>query len=207
MVYTLAEGAFGATVLSYRPSESEDGYFMLLASPEVKRPDTKPQPKTVIFVLDRSGSMSGKKIEQARNALKFVLDNLRDDDLFNIVVYDDRIESYKPELQRYSKESRADAVRFVENIQPGGSTNIDEALRTALRQIKDDSRPNYVLFLTDGLPTAGDTRETAIADHAKTENGKHARMFVFGVGFDVNSRSVGSTERRQRRHERVCSAG
>src|SRR5205807_1478631 len=106
--------------------------------PQVKREDARPQPKTVVFVLDRSGSMSGKKIEQARNALKFVLDNLRDDDLFNIVVYDDRIETYKPELQRYSKDTRGDAQRFVENIRPGGSTNIDEALRSALGMLRDD---------------------------------------------------------------------
>ncbi|MDB5353234.1 MAG: uncharacterized protein JWN86_4481 [Planctomycetota bacterium] len=188
MLYSLAEGALGASVLSYRPSEGEDGYFLLMASPEVKRPDAKPQPKTVVFVLDRSGSMSGKKIEQAKNALKFVLENLRDDDLFNIVIYDDRVETYKPELQRYSKDARADAVRFVENIQPGGSTNIDDALKAALGQIKDDSRPNYVLFLTDGLPTAGETRETAIAEDAKKANPIHARVFAFGVGFDVNAR-------------------
>jgi Ca-activated chloride channel homolog len=188
LVYTLAEGTVGASVLSYRPSEGEDGYFLLLASPQVKAPDSKPLPKTVVFVLDRSGSMTGKKIEQARNALKFVLENLRDDDTFNIVVFDDRVDTYKPELQRFSKESRAEAIRFVENIQPGGSTNIDGALKTSLAMIKDDNRPSYVLFMTDGLPTAGEMRETAIAEHGKESNRNHSRMFVFGVGYDVNAR-------------------
>ena len=51
--------------------------------------------------------MAGKKIEQARKALKSVLNNLREDDLFNIVVYDDRVESFKPELERYSIAHRA----------------------------------------------------------------------------------------------------
>lgn len=188
LLYTLADGAVGATVLSYRPTEGEDGYFMLLASPQVKAADVKPQPKTVVFVLDRSGSMSGKKIEQAKKSLQFVLDNLRDDDLFNIVVYDDRVDSFKPELQRYSKDSRAEASRFVENIQAGGSTNIDSALKTALAMLRDDSRPSYVLFLTDGLPTAGEQRETAIADNCRAANTVHARVFAFGVGFDVNAR-------------------
>ncbi len=188
VMYSLADGALGATLLSYRPSEGEDGYFLLLASPEVAKPDAEPQTKTVLFVLDRSGSMSGKKIEQARNALKFVLDNLREGDLFNIVVYDDRVETYKPELQRYSKDARAEALRYVENIQPGGSTNISDALVAGLAQIQDDSRPSYVLFLTDGLPTAGETRETAIADMARKANTKKARLFVFGVGYDVNAR-------------------
>jgi Ca-activated chloride channel family protein len=188
LVYTLASGSLGANVLSHRPTESEDGYFLLLASPEVKPADTRPRPKTVIFVLDRSGSMSGKKIDQARKALQFVLNNLRDDDLFNIVAYDDRVESFRPELQRYSSDSRREAERFVDNIREGGSTNIDAALKTALGMIRDDSRPSYVLFLTDGLPTAGETGELAISDHCRRENQHHARLFAFGVGFDVNAR-------------------
>ncbi len=188
LIYTLADGAVGASLLSYRPSSSEDGYFLLMASPEVKHAEAKRQPKTVIFVLDRSGSMAGKKIEQARNALKFVLGNLREDDLFNIVVYDDRVETFKPELQRYSERSRAQAERFVENIREGGSTDIDAGLKTALGMIHDEDRPSYVLFLTDGLPTAGETKETAIAEHCRSANREHARLFVFGVGYDVNAR-------------------
>ena len=188
LVYTVAEGALGATVLSYRPSSSEDGYFLLLASPEVKQLDVKPLPKTVIFVIDRSGSMAGKKLDQAKNALQFVLNNLRDDDTFNIVAYDDRVETFKPELHRYSSAARGEAERFVANIREGGSTNIDGALKSALAMISDDSRPNYVLFLTDGLPTASETNELKIAENARGANKYHARVFSFGVGFDVNAR-------------------
>ncbi len=188
LLYTLSEGALGANVLSYRPSDSEDGYFLLLASPRVKLPDAKPLPKTVLFVIDRSGSMAGKKIEQAKASLQFVLDNLRDDDLFNIVAYDDRVETYKPEPQRYSPAARAEAERFVANIREGGSTNIDGALKAALAMIPDPSRPGYVLFLTDGLPTAGVTNELMIAQGAKDANKGRARIFSFGVGFDVNAR-------------------
>ncbi len=188
LIYTLAKGQVAASILSYRPSASEDGYFLVLASPEVKSADTKPQPKTVVFVIDRSGSMAGKKIEQARNTLKTVLNNLRDGDLFNIVVYDDRVESFKPELQRYGSNTRDEAVRFVENIRAGGSTNIDEALRAAVSSIHDTSSPSYVIFLTDGLPTAGETRELAIAEHCHQANAHRARLFCFGVGYDVNAR-------------------
>jgi Ca-activated chloride channel family protein len=188
LVYTLNEGALGASVISYRPSYGDDGYFLLFASPAVKAPDTRPQPKTVVFVLDRSGSMAGKKIEQARRALKSVLNNLREDDLFNIVVYDDRVESFKPELERYSSRIREEAERFVDNIREGGSTNIDSALKTALGLIRDDSRPNYILFLTDGLPTAGETQELRIAENCRQANPRRARVFCFGLGFDVNAR-------------------
>jgi Ca-activated chloride channel family protein len=188
LVYTLAEGALGASVLSVRPTDSEDGYFLVLASPEVKPPDTRPLPKTVVFVIDRSGSMAGKKIEQARRTLKSVLNNLRDDDLFNVVVYDDRAESFKPELQRYGSNVRSEAERFVDNIREGGSTNIDSALKTALAMIHDKTRPSYILFLTDGLPTAGETRELSIAENCRQSNPNRARIFCFGVGYDVNAR-------------------
>jgi len=188
LVYSLSDGALGASVISYRPSSGDDGYFLLLASPEVKAADARPQPKTVLFVLDRSGSMAGTKIEQARKALKSVLNNLRDDDLFNIIVYDDRVESFKPELERYRSQSRAEAERFVDNIREGGSTNIDSALKTALGMVRDDSRPSYVLFLTDGLPTSGETQELKIADNCRHANSRRARVFCFGVGFDVNAR-------------------
>ncbi|WP_435009492.1 VIT domain-containing protein [Tundrisphaera lichenicola] len=188
LVYTLAEGALGATVLSYQPNESEDGYFLLLASPRVKPVDSKPLPKTVVFVIDRSGSMAGKKLEQARAALQSVLNNLRDDDTFNIIAYDDRVEAFKPELQRYSSSTRAEAEKFVANIREGGSTNIDGALKASLTMIPDDSRPGYVIFLTDGLPTAGETSELKIAENGKASNKSHARIFAFGVGFDVNAR-------------------
>jgi Ca-activated chloride channel family protein len=132
--------------------------------------------------------MAGKKIEQARNALRFVLNNLRDDDTFNIVVYDDRVETFRPELQRYSTRSREEAERFVDNVREGGSTNIDAALKAALTMIPDDDRPSYVLFLTDGLPTAGEVKETAIAENCRGANRSRARLFAFGVGFDVNAR-------------------
>ncbi|WP_337177792.1 VIT domain-containing protein [Paludisphaera sp.] len=188
VVYTLAEGSLGASVLSHRPDSGEDGYFLVLAAPEVKAADSKPLPKTVVFVIDRSGSMAGKKMDQARNALRTVLDDLREDDLFNIVVYDDRVETYKPELQRYGPDARAEARRYVDNIREGGSTNIADALKSALDMIRDDSRPSYVLFLTDGLPTAGETNEFKIAEACKKANDRGTRVFSFGVGYDVNAR-------------------
>ena len=74
LMFDVDKGEVGARVISYRPSPTEDGYFLMLASPQVKAADVARPPKTVIFVVDRSGSMSGKKFEQARSALKFVLE-------------------------------------------------------------------------------------------------------------------------------------
>jgi len=188
LLFDVGKGKVSARVLSYRPEEDEDGFFMLLASPKIKAPDAERPKKTVVFVLDRSGSMSGKKIEQARSAAKYVLNNLRGGDLFNIVAYDSQVETFRPELQRFDDKTRKAALGFIEGIYAGGSTNIDGALRATLSQLQDSGRPNYVLFLTDGLPTAGETNEMKIVRNAKEANDVHARIFTFGVGYDVNSR-------------------
>ena len=188
LLFDVDKGQVGASVVSYRPSASEDGFFLLLASPQVKPVDVERPKKTVIFVVDRSGSMSGKKFEQARAALKFVLNNLREGDLFNIVVYDGNVESFRPELEKYNDETRKAAIGFVEGIYPGGGTNIHGSLTAALGQLKDNSHPNYILFLTDGLPTIGVTNEGLICQAAKEANKVHARILSFGVGYDVNSR-------------------
>jgi len=188
LLFDVDKGQVGARVISYRPKADDDGYYLLLASPQVKPVDAERPKKTVILVLDRSGSMSGKKIEQAKAAVKFVLNNLREGDLFNIVTYDGTVESFRPELERYNDETRKAALGHVEGIYPGGGTNIHGALTSALAQLKDNSRPNYVLFLTDGLPTIGETNEAKICAAAREANSVRARVLSFGVGYDVNSR-------------------
>lgn len=188
LMFDSADTEVGASLISYRPDSSQDGYFLLMASPEVKAPQTPPLSKTVVFVVDRSGSMTGKKIDQAREALKFVLNNLREGDLFNIVAYDNKVESFRPELQRYEVEERAAAIGWVDSLYAGGSTNIGSALTTALQMIQDAHAPSYIVFLTDGLPTAGETNEMKIAETVRSENRHQTRLISFGVGYDVNSR-------------------
>lgn len=188
LFYDVGKGKVSTRVLSYRPDKSQEGYFLLLASPEIKADDGSHPAKTVIFVIDRSGSMSGKKIEQVKASLKYVLNNLRQGDTFNIVAFDSQVEAFRPELQKFDEETRKAALGFVEGLYAGGSTNIDGALKTALAQIQDSSRPSYVVFLTDGLPTAGVTNEMQIVTNAKGYNKVHTRLFAFGVGYDLNSR-------------------
>lgn len=182
------DGKLGASVLTYWPDDADQGFYLMLASPQIKQVKSEQARKTVVFVVDRSGSMSGKKIEQAREALRFVLNNLSEGDLFNIVAYDTDVESFKPELQKFNTKSRTEALAFVDGIYAGGSTAIDAALKTSLSMIQDSKGPNYIVFLTDGRPTAGETNEMKIVENATRVNEKNARVISLGVGYDVNSR-------------------
>jgi Ca-activated chloride channel family protein len=120
--------------------------------------------------------------------LEFVLTNLNEGDNFNIVDYDDRVEMYKPEMQRYTTESYKEAINYVGGIRSGGGTNINEALVKSIAMFEDENRPNYLLFLTDGLASSGITNEMQIAKNVVDANGIGARIFAFGVGNDVNAR-------------------
>lgn len=195
LLYDAESGKLGTSVLSYRPKGTDEGYFLLLTTPAIERAAERAK-KTVVFVVDRSGSMSGQKIEQAKGALKFVLNNLREGDLFNIIAYDNAVESFRPELQKFDDASRQAALGFIEGVYAGGSTNIDGALATALEQLRDSSRPNYVLFMTDGLPTAGEVNEMKIVANSQTHNHVRARVVTFGVGYDVNSRLLDKLARQ-----------
>lgn len=177
-----------ASVISYRPSKNEEGFFLMLASPPPRDEMAEAMKKTVLFVVDRSGSMSGEKMDQAREAAKYVLNHLNEKDLFNIIAYDSDVESFRPELQSADKKSITEAIGFVDGLYAGGSTNIDGALTSAMKMVQDDDRPCYILFLSDGRPTHGETNEMKIVENAKGNNSYDARMINFGVGFDVNSR-------------------
>ena len=185
--YDVGDKYLGTSVLSYRPRENEDGYFMMLVSPKVKQPPEEAIRKKVVFVIDRSGSMVGKSMQQAKQALKFVVNHLNEGDLFNIVSYDSEVEAFEPELQAFNSKTRARALGFVEGLFAGGSTNIDGALSTALQFLEEDQLPGYVVFLTDGKPTRGETSVPKIVENMKQSNSSRNRIFCFGVGYNVNS--------------------
>lgn len=198
LFYDTDEKDLGASVLSYWPPNEDHGYFLMLASPKIKQSGASKQRKTTILVIDRSGSMSGKKMDQAKESLKFILNNLNENDLFNIVAYDSEVETFRPELEKFNETSRKEALGFINSIFAGGSTNIDGALSTALSMIRDNSLPSYLVFMTDGRPTAGETNEIKLVAKTEKLNKFGSRMVSLGVGYDVNSRLIDRLSRSHR---------
>lgn len=184
LYYTVSEEDVGLSLQTYR-ERGEDGYFLMLLSPgNIKK---KAIAKDIVFVLDTSGSMSGKKIVQAREALKYCLEQLNEGDRFNVVSFSSTIKTFKDEFMKTSNRKVDEAIEFVEDFSASGGTNINEALETALKMFKYSRRPQIVVFLTDGEPTEGVTDMKKIVANSKKANKRKARMFVFGVGHNVNT--------------------
>lgn len=187
LYYTVSKEDLGLNMMPYRKDE-EDGFFLAMITPDAEFESKKIIAKDIIFVLDRSGSMSGEKIEQAKSALERCLNSLNKEDKFEIIFFNDDIEQYKNEIVKASSNTIKEATRFIDGIDADGGTNINEALLTAMKLIKPDNRPKYLIFLTDGLPTVGIQNISSIVENVNNANIHKARLFVFGVGYDVNTR-------------------
>lgn len=184
-----ADKDIGVSLLTYKEAD-DDGYFLLLAAPGAEtKPGAQVMPKDVAIVLDTSGSMAGNKLVQAKKALQFCVENLNDGDRFEIIRFSTEVEPLFDKLVPATADNRKKANEFIKDLKPIGGTAIEEALVKAIRSRPDKTdRPYVIIFLTDGQPTIGNTKEEDIlAAVKKTDPGK-TRVFCFGIGTDVNAR-------------------
>ncbi|MGC8874410.1 MAG: VIT domain-containing protein [Chloroflexia bacterium] len=185
LYYAVSAEDVGVNLLTYR-TRGEDGFFLLLVAPPADAADRKVVAKDVLLVLDTSGSMDGEKIEQAKAALAFVLSHLNADDRFAVIAFHSAVSTYADRLLPASE--RAGALQYVEGLAAGGSTDIDGALARALDLAdRESTRPQLILFLTDGLPTVGEQDTARILENVRRRASPNIRLFAFGVGYDVNS--------------------
>ena len=185
LYYSLSKDDIGLSLMNWEGPEGS--FFMLLASPRFAAPGERIVAKNVVLVLDSSGSMSGTKIAQAKEAARFILNHLDRRDEFTLIDFDEGVTAFSEGLLPATGDNVGRALKFVDAIEDSGGTNINDALLGALSRMGDGERPSYVLFLTDGLPTVGTTETADILRNLAKGNERRSRIFVFGVGDDVNT--------------------
>jgi len=187
LFYGLSNNDFGMSLLTYREA-GKDGYFLLQLSPKDNISERELVNKDIVFVLDTSGSMSDEgKMEKARSALLFGVRNLRDGDRFNVINFAGEEHLMENGLIRADTAGRKRGEDFVNRVTPSGGTNINDSLRAALRQFDSTDRPKLLVFMTDGLPTVGESNVEKIIRNAQEIKVENLRLFTFGVGYDVNT--------------------
>src|SRR5262245_19181348 len=188
LFYTTGHKEIGLTPMFYRPISSEGGYFLMLISPNMEVSKTNIIPRDMVFVLDTSGSMSGVKMDQAKKALKYCLDNLNPQDRFGLMNFSTTVTRYRDNLTPASTEYVENARKWVDNLRAAGGTAIQDALNAAQdMRTNDDSRTFTVVFFTDGQPTIGETNPDKILKAVGQKNSANTRIFTFGVGDDANA--------------------
>lgn len=188
LFYTVSEKELGVNVITYRVGD-EDGYFLLLISPA--QGEITPVPKDIVFVIDVSGSMDGEKLQQAKQSLKYALGKLNPQDRVAIVAFGDTVTEFSSQLLSVDGLDRQQLEAFVERLEASGGTNINDALLRGLDLLAADQsseRLKMLVFLTDGEPTTGETDVAQIIKNVTEKNAQlNARIFCFGVGYDVNT--------------------
>ncbi|MCD6337774.1 MAG: VWA domain-containing protein, partial [Verrucomicrobia bacterium] len=115
LFYSVREGPMGADFFPCRRA-GEPGYFLLLVVPE-QESSAPPAPKDAVFVIDTSGSMAGRKIEQAKAALRYCLQRLRKEDRFEVIRFSTEAETLFGRLVPAGPERIRRAERFVDRLE------------------------------------------------------------------------------------------
>ncbi|MBZ0286621.1 MAG: VWA domain-containing protein, partial [Anaerolineae bacterium] len=183
LYYGIASDTINVNLLTYRESANEDGFFMLLVQPPVTLPDDAVIAKDVIVVLDQSGSMFGDKWDQARQASEYVLNHLKPQDRFNVILFSTGWRVFSNEME--SPDQATSAIDWVRGQEAIGGTDINGALTTALDMVGE--RPTTILFMTDGLATEGETNTPNILANVEAAARPNVSIFTFGVGDDVDT--------------------
>ena len=184
LLLPLSHGLIGLSLVPHHPV-GEDGYFMLLLAPGAAA-DAGALRRDVVAVIDVSGSMSGEKIQQAKNALIQLLGSLRDGDRFRLVAFSGGVRRYAQGWTSATTEGRRDAATWISSLEAEGGTNIAGALTEAFAESPAEHALGVVVFLTDGQASTGETDPERIAERAEQGRGRF-RVFSFGIGDDVNT--------------------
>lgn len=182
--------AAAVTMLPYATGDGPGFALITVAPPAVH---VAPTARDLTFVLDVSGSMSGRKLEQARAAGRQMLATLTPRDRFRLIDFSTDVRTFRDQFETATPEHLRDAERYLDQLEAEGSTNIEAALLAALTVPPEDgttppdgTRLPLTLFITDGEPTIGQRSAPALVSQAVAVLGR-TRLFTFGLGGDVNS--------------------
>jgi Ca-activated chloride channel family protein len=187
LFYGVSNDDFGMTILTHR-EPGKDGYFLLMVSPRDDIAERATVNKDIVFVLDTSGSMADEgKMEKARAALLFGIRSLRDGDRFNVINFAGEEHLMERRLIVADAGGRRRGEEFVKTLRPTGGTNINDTLVASMKQFEKNDRPKMLVFMTDGLPTVGETSVDRINANLQKAKMADVRVFPFGFGYDVNT--------------------
>uniref|UniRef100_A0A1A8UU74 Inter-alpha-trypsin inhibitor heavy chain family, member 4 n=1 Tax=Nothobranchius furzeri TaxID=105023 RepID=A0A1A8UU74_NOTFU len=164
--------------------KTSEGYFVHHFAPS----NLTRIPKNIVFLIDQSGSMHGKKIEQTRTALLHILNDLAEDDFFGLITFDSSISQWKRELVQATSENLEEAKVFARNIPASGGTNINDAVLEGAHMLNAHPREgsaSILILLTDGDPTSGETNPEIIQSNARRAIAEKFPLYCLGFGFDV----------------------
>lgn len=168
------------------PTVASDCVLQIQVVADKKESEKRKTPLNLAIVLDRSGSMSGAKIEKARQAACVALDQLEEDDIFSLVVYDNEVEVVIPAGKVKDKKALEQKIYA---IQSRGSTALYAGMKEGARQLREylgKERINRVILLSDGLANVGPQSPAELASLGQQLSRDGMAVSTIGLGEDYN---------------------
>ncbi|XP_008941885.1 PREDICTED: inter-alpha-trypsin inhibitor heavy chain H3 [Merops nubicus] len=167
-----------------------NGYFVHFFAPT----NLPKLPKNIIFVIDISGSMSGREIEQTREALLKILDDMKGEDFFNFILFGSDVHTWKETLIKATPENLDEARKFVRGIDTKGMTNLHGGIMRGIEMLNAAHEGNAVpkrsasiiIMLTDGQPNVGVSNTQDIQTHVKKAIEGRYPLYNLGFGYGVD---------------------
>uniref|UniRef100_A0A452V5J1 Inter-alpha-trypsin inhibitor heavy chain H3 n=1 Tax=Ursus maritimus TaxID=29073 RepID=A0A452V5J1_URSMA len=167
-----------------------NGYFVHFFAPQ----GLPVVPKSVVFVIDVSGSMHGRKMEQTKDALLKILDDMKEEDYLNIILFSGDVTIWRDNLVQATPENIQEARTFVKNIHDQGMTNINDGLMRAINMLnkaREEHRvpersTSIVIMLTDGDANVGESRPEKIQENVRNAIGGKFPLYNLGFGNNLN---------------------
>jgi Ca-activated chloride channel family protein len=194
VLVSLRRTSAASVALLANARRNEPGFALITVTPPADVASAR-LPRDVTFVMDVSGSMSGRKLDQAKAAGRQLLRSLGRDDRFRLIDFSSDVRAFRDEFSLATEDNVRAAEQYLDRLEANGGTNISGALQEALRTdgsrlMAHGARPEFdrlslVLFMTDGAATVGERDPAAIAAMAARLR-RDARVFSFGIGQDVN---------------------
>jgi len=177
--YKVAGKTVKSALVTHR--DKRGGFFTLMLYPPDNLSQLKRAPMEMIFVLDCSGSMRGKPIAKAKQAITRALKQLQPNDTFQVIRFSNNASQFGPDPVPATRDNIRKAIYYVDNLHGSGGTMMIEGIKAALDFAHDPKRFRLVSFMTDGY--IGNEVEILAAVHERLGA---SRIFSFGVGTSVN---------------------
>ena len=179
--FRVAGEAVKSNLLTYRDPDTGEGFLSLMMVPPINTAAVSRRSMEMVFVIDCSGSMEGRPLQQAREAVATALGQLNPNDTFQIIRFSDDASQFGRQPVPATAQNLAAAHRYLANLNSEGGTWMIEGIKAALDFPHNPSRFRFVSFLTDGYID----NEVEILAEVHRRLGS-ARIFSFGVGSSVN---------------------
>eukprot|EP00106_Octopus_bimaculoides_P021658 XP_014789100.1 PREDICTED: inter-alpha-trypsin inhibitor heavy chain H5-like [Octopus bimaculoides] len=180
--YSVAQKKYTGEILS------SNGYFVHFYIPE----KLKPMKKDILFLLDTSSSMIGRKTDQLRSAMKLILNDLTGGERFNVLDFSHKLVFWQPKMTLWSEKNKNDCLKWINQRPIGGSTDINRAVVEGAKMMKtldnttSEGRARVILFLTDGSATFGESSRNVILNNLQKENLTKTPVFSLSFGADAD---------------------